>query len=256
MSTESTIRQNTLYDEEYNNYVFSDVTINTIEPDHKTPAHNHIPEQYKGAFKSDDYLESWLQQVEQLSVEKKEALAGLLNDYRSAGLIDEYLTNDFVEYFCDVQEEVPRDDNIGASHYITAYFIRNCSKNIELIHYLWSQPWNFEYMFTTYFLPKLMNAGINDIHVMQKTQKEDNGHYLYDLQISSNETTLQINTHGDRDVFAPFVLAINKLLLNKPIKERFIRGIDTGDISYLFIEPAKIATIANKYNMRFVAVRF
>lgn len=254
MSTENTIRQNTLFDEVYNNYVFTDVTINTTEPEHTTPMQTSVPEHYKGAFKSDDYLESWLQQVEQLSVEKKEALAGLLTDYRSAGLIDEYLTNDFVEYFYDVQDEVPRIGNIAASGLITTYFIANCSKHIELIHYLRHQPWNFEKIFNTYFLPKLMHKGIDDIHVVQKTQTLDFG-YLYDLQISSTETSFQIVTHGDRDLFAPFVLAINKLLLNKPIKERFVRSLDSGDIAFLFIEPAKIVTIANKYNLRFVAVK-
>jgi hypothetical protein len=111
-------------------------------------------------------------------------------------------------------------------------------------------------MFNTYFLHNLLNAGINDIHVVQKTQKDGDDRYLYDLQISSNETTLHINTYGDRDLFAPFVLAINKLLLNKPIKERFIRSIDTDDVGFLFIEPAKIIDIANKYNLRFVAIRF
>jgi hypothetical protein len=254
MSTENTIRQNTLFDEVYNNYVFTDVTINTTQPEHTAPMQTSVPEHYKGAFKSDDYLESWLQQVEQLSVEKKEALAGLLNDYRSAGLIDEYLTNDFVEYFYDVQDEVPRIENIAASGLITTYFIANCSKHIELIHYLRHQPWNFEKIFNTYFLPKLMHKGINDINVVQKTQTLDNG-YLYDLQISSTETSFQIVAHGDRDLFAPFVLAINKLLLNKPIKERFVRSMDSGDIAFLFIEPAKIVTIANKYNLRFVAVK-
>lgn len=254
MSTENTIRQNTLFDEVYNNYIFTNVTINTIEPEHTAPVHNNIPEQYKGAFKSDDYLESWLQQVEQLSIEKKDALVSLLNDYRSAGLIDEYLTNDFVEYFYDVQDEVPKVEDIAASGFITTYFIANCSKHIELIHYLRRQPWNFEKMFNTHFLPNLHKAGINDIQVVQKTQNVDDG-YLYDLQISSTETTLQIATYGDRDLFAPFVLAINKLLLNKPIRERFVRSIDSGDIAFLFIEPAKIVSIANKYDLRFVAVK-
>ena len=99
-----------------------------------------------------------------------------------------------------------------------------------------------------------MNKGINDIYVVQKTQNVDGG-YLYDLQIGSNETTWQITTYGDRDLFAPFVLAINKLLINKPIQERFVRSVDTGDIAFLFIEPAKIVTIANKYDLRFVAVK-
>ena len=254
MSTENTIQQNNLFDEVYKNYVFPNVSISTIEPEHKLPAHTHIPQQYKGAFRSDDYLESWLQQVEQSSEEKKEAIAGMLNDYRSIGLIDEYLTNDFVEFFYDVQDEVLQVENIKASRFITTYFIAHCSKHIGLIHELFYQPWNFEEMFNTYFLHNLMNAGINDIHVVQKTQNVDNS-YLYDLQISSTETTLYINTYGDRDLFGPFVLAINKLLLNKPIKERFIRSIDTNDIGFLFIEPAKIVTIANKYDLHFVAVK-
>src|ERR1044072_3551639 len=130
MSTENTIDRNSLFDEVYKNYVFDGVTIATIEPDHKLPAHTHIPEHYKGAFKSDDYLESWLQQVEQLSVEKKEAVVHLLNDYRALGLIDEYLTNEFVDYFIDVQEEVPNLDDINAPGRITAYFTANCSKHI------------------------------------------------------------------------------------------------------------------------------
>jgi hypothetical protein len=254
MSTENTIRQNNLFDEVYNNYVFTNVSINTIEPEYKTPAHTAIPKQYKGAFKSDDYLESWVQQVEQSSDEKKEAVVSMLNDYRSIGLIDEYLTNDFVEYFYDVQEELPHVTDIAASGFITTYFIANSSKHINLIHYLDYQPWNFENLFNTYFLPNLMNRGINDINVLQKTQNVDGG-YLYDLQISSNETTYQIATYGDRDLFAPFALAINKLLINKPIQERFVRSVDTGDISFLFIEPAKIVTIANKYDLRFVAVK-
>jgi hypothetical protein len=254
MSTENTFLKNNLFDEEYNNYVFTRVNINTIEPERTLPAYTAIPEQYKGAFKSDDYLESWLQQVEQLSTEKRDALASMLNDYRAAGLVDEYLSNDFVEYFYDVQDEVPRVDDIAASGFITTYFITHCSKNINLIHYLFHQPWDFENLYTTYILPQLLNAGINDIHVVQNTKFIDNS-YLYDLQISSNETTLQINTYGDRDLFAPFVLAINKLLLKKPIKERFVRSIDTGDIAFLFIEPAKIETIASKYNLRFVAVK-
>ncbi|HUP11488.1 MAG TPA: hypothetical protein VM187_04735, partial [Niastella sp.] len=115
------------------------------------------------------------------------------------------------------------------------------------------QPWKFEEMFNTYFLHNLMNAGVNDIHVIQKTQKDGYG-YLYDLQISSNDTTLQIVSYGDCNLFTPFVLAINKLLLNKPIKERFIRSIDTNDLGFLFIEPAKITAIGNKYDLRFVAV--
>lgn len=254
MSTENTIRQNNLFDEVYNNYVFTNVSISAIEPEYKTPAHTAIPKQYKGAFKSDDYLESWLQQVEQSSEEKKEAVVSMLNDYRSIGLIDEYLTNDFVEYFYDVQDELPHVTDIAASGFITIYFIANCSKHINLIHYLDYQPWNFENLFSTYFLPNLMNKGINDINVVQKTQNVDGG-YLYDLQIGSNETTYQITTYGDRDLFAPFVLAINKLLTNKPIQERFVRSIDTGDIAFLFIEPAKIVTIANKYDLRFVAVK-
>lgn len=254
MSTENTIRQNNLFDDVYNNYVFANVSINAIEPEHKAPAHTAIPKQYKGAFKSDDYLESWLQQVEQSSEEKKEAVVSMLNDYRAIGLIDEYLTNDFVEYFYDVQDELPHVKDIAASGFITTYFIANCSKHINLIHYFDYQPWNFENLFNTYFLPNLMNKGINDINVVQKTQNVDGG-YLYDLQISSNETTYQISTYGDRDLFAPFVLAINKLLINKPIQERFVRSIDTGDIAFLFIEPAKIVTIANKYDLRFVAVK-
>lgn len=254
MSTENTIYQNNLFDEVYNNYVFTNVSINTIEPEHKAPAHTTIPVQYKGAFKSDDYLESWLQQVEQSSEEKKQAVVSMINDYRSVGLIDEYLTNDFVEYFYDVQDELPHVSDIAASGFITTYFIANSSKHINLIHFLDYQPWSFEDLFNTFFLPNLMNNGINDINVVQKTQNVDGG-YLYDLQISSNETTYQIITHGDRDLFAPFVLAINKLLTNKPIKERFVRSVDTGDISFLFIEPAKIAPIANKYELRFVAVK-
>ena len=253
MITENTVLQNSLFDEVYNSYVFPNVAINTIEPEHTLPAHTTMPQHYKGAFKSDDYLESWLQQVEQLSIEKKEALAAMLNDYRSIGLIDEYLTNDFVEYFYDVQEEVPQVENIKASGFITTYFIANCSKHIGLIHELYHQPWNFEEIFNTYFLHNLMNAGVNDIHVVQKTQK-DGYHYLYDLQISSNETTLQIATYGDRNLFTPFVLAINKLLLNKPIKERLVRSIDTNDLGFLFIEPAKTATISNKYGLRFFAL--
>jgi len=84
---------------------------------------------------------------------------------------------------------------------------------------------------------------------------DNDGHYLYNLQICLNETTLQLSTTGDRHVFAPFVLAINKLLLKKPIKERFVRTIDTGDMSYLFIEPEKILPIADKYYLRIVAVK-
>lgn len=249
------MNQNAHFDEVYNNYVFPDTTIIAIEPEHKPKIHI-IPEPYKGAFKSDDYLESWLQQVEVYSVEKKDALASMISDYRAAGLIDEYLTTDFVEYFYDVQEEVPLIDNIAASGFITTYFIANCSGHIELIHYLFHQPWDFEKMFTTYFLPILMKAGINDIHVVQKTQKDETyNRYLYNLQISSTETTLQIVTYGNGDVFAPFVLAINKLLLNKATKERFVRSIDTGDIAFLFIEPAKTVEIAHKYNLRFVAVK-
>lgn len=90
--------------------------------------------------------------------------------------------------------------------------------------------------------------------MVQKTQTVDGG-YLYDLQISSNETAYQITTYGDRDLFAPFVPAINKVLINKPIQQRFARSIDTGDIACLFIEPAKIVTIANKYDLRFIAVK-
>src|SRR5689334_15293999 len=143
MRTENTIHPNNLFEEVYNSYVFTNVTINTIAAQHKLHAHTHIPQQYKGAFKSDDYLESSLQQVEQSSEEKKAAIAAMLNDYRSIGLIDEYLSNDFVEYFYDVQDELPLIKDVAASGFITTYFIANSSKHINLIHYLNYQPWNF-----------------------------------------------------------------------------------------------------------------
>jgi hypothetical protein len=47
-------------------------------------------------------------------------------------------------------------------------------------------------------------------------------------------------TYGDRDLFAPFVSAINKLLIIKSIQERFVRSIGTGDIAFYLLNQLKL----------------
>ncbi|KAA2245689.1 hypothetical protein F0L74_06970 [Chitinophaga agrisoli] len=144
-------------------------------------------------------------------------------------------------------------ESIQESGFIPAFFVTTSSKCIGLQPYIFYPPLKFDAMFEKYFLPLLSDKGITDIIVEQDTFKDEDDGYVYHVKIKSANVCYEFKEHDAQDLITPFVLAINRVLTDKPIKERFVRAIDF-DVTFAFFEPNEIVACFAKYDLRVKAI--
>lgn len=116
-------------------------------------------------------------------------------------------------------------------------------------------PYNansYSSLFSTPFKAFLAKKEITDIDA-QESVTPDNGRYLHQVVIRSNETayTKEFFTQEIYTNFQPAALAkmVNLLLMKKKIKERLILINDNGSVEYGLFEPEKLKLLLNKYNI-------
>ena len=240
---------NMLFDEVYKHYQCGHVTIiKTNDLHHGNIIYNKPA--VNNPVKCDDLFNEWWPAVEP---EKSTYLKEMIADFSATGLFAEYASEDFIYDFNEVKEEANVVEKVQESGFIPASLINSGGKCVELHAYVFYQPFKFDVMFNTYFSPLLSDKGITDIIVEQETHKTGDDDFTYHVKIRSSDAAYEFNEHGMQDLITPFVLAINRILTEKSIKERFVR-IKDFDLAFLFSEPNKIVPCLAKYNFRIKAI--
>jgi hypothetical protein len=238
-----------LFDEIYRHHQHEEVTIVKTNNLH----HGKIiydKQAVNNPVKSDDLFNEWWPAVDP---GKATYLKEMIADFKAAGLINEYASEDFIYAFEEVKDEAETVEKIQESGFIPAALIDAGGKCVELHAYVFYQPFKFDVMFNTYFVPLLSEKGITDIIVEQETHQTGDDDFTYHVQIRSSDAAWEFREHGMQDLIRPFVLAINRILTEKSITERFVRVIEF-DMGFLFCEPNQIVPCLSKYNFRVKAV--